>query len=76
MFVLHGRCDTFTSPVQARRFADELRLVSSSPVVHAELPGAHHAWDVLPSLRTAHTVRAIERFLTSVRGTRGAQAQA
>lgn len=70
LFVLHGALDTFTAPAQARAFADALAAVSRQPVVHAELPGAHHCWDLLPSLRTAHTVRAIDRFLSYVRATR------
>jgi len=62
-FVIHGANDIFTSAPQARRFAADLRAVSAQPVVHAELPYAQHAFDVLGSVRTRHTVRAIERFL-------------
>jgi hypothetical protein len=32
-------------------------------VAYAELPGTQHAFDVFPSIRTAHVIRAIERFL-------------
>ena len=67
MFVLHGSLDTFTSPAQARAFASTLAGVSRQPVVHAELPGTHHCWDLFPSVRTAATVEAIDRFLTYVR---------
>ncbi len=70
MFVLHGALDTFTAPAQARTFAESLAEVSESPVVHAELPGTHHCWDLLPSLRTAYTVHAIDQFLSYVRATR------
>ena len=62
-FVIHGGNDLFTSAPQARRFAESLRAVSTQPVVHAELPYAQHAFDVVGSVRTRHTVRAIERFL-------------
>ena len=62
-FVIHGGNDIFTSAPQARRFAETLRAVSTQPVVHAELPYAQHAFDVVGSVRTRHTVRAIERFL-------------
>ena len=62
-FVIHGANDSFTSARQARRFAESLRAVSTQPVVHAELPYAQHAFDVVGSVRTRHTVRAIERFL-------------
>lgn len=69
MFVLHGALDTFTAPAQARAFAAALAAVSQQSVVHAELPGTHHCWDLLPSLRTAYTVHAVERFLTHTRAT-------
>ena len=61
--VIHGGNDVFTSAPQARRFSESLRAVSTQPVVHAELPYAQHAFDVVGSVRTRHTVRAIERFL-------------
>ena len=32
-------------------------------VVYAELPGAQHAFDVFPSIRSAHIVRAVDRYL-------------
>jgi len=62
-FVVHGRNDVFTHAAQARRFADDLRKESSQPVVYAELPYAQHAFDLFGSVRTRHTVHAIERFL-------------
>jgi acetyl esterase/lipase len=62
-FVIHGGNDMFTHAAQARRFADDLREKSTQPVVYAELPYAQHAFDVLGSVRTRHTVHAIERFL-------------
>ncbi len=62
-FVIHGGNDVFTHAAEARRFADDLRKESSQPVVYAELPYAQHAFDGLGSVRTRHTVHAIERFL-------------
>ncbi|HMC51399.1 MAG TPA: hypothetical protein VKI64_01480, partial [Acidimicrobiales bacterium] len=41
---------------------------SRSPVAYAELPGAQHAFEIFHSIRTAHTVRAVERFLATVYG--------
>jgi hypothetical protein len=32
-------------------------------VVYAELPGTQHAFDVFPSIRSAHVVRGVDRFL-------------
>jgi acetyl esterase/lipase len=62
--VVHGERDTLTSPGEARRFARRLREVSASPVGYAELPGGQHAFDVFPSVRSAHALRGVARFLT------------
>jgi acetyl esterase/lipase len=66
-FVIHGSNDTLVPVTSARRFVEELRSVSKSPVLYAELPQTQHAFDVLPSVRSAHAVAAIVRFLESVR---------
>ncbi|MCX2930640.1 alpha/beta hydrolase [Mycobacterium sp. CVI_P3] len=65
-FVLHGSIDTLTPPSTARRFAEQLSKVSREPVVFAELPGAQHMWEAVPSVRTAATVAAVDRFLTTI----------
>jgi acetyl esterase/lipase len=62
-FVLHGAHDSLVSVEQARLFVDRLRETSGATVVYAELPGAQHAFDVFPSIRSAHVVRAIDRYL-------------
>ena len=62
-FVLHGSHDTLVPVSQARRFVERLRETSTRSVVYAELPGAQHAFDVFPSIRSAHIVRAIDRYL-------------
>ena len=49
---------------------DGLRDVSKEPVVYAELPGAQHAFDVFHSIRSAHVIRGVERFLRWVHATR------
>jgi acetyl esterase/lipase len=67
LFVIHGSIDTFTNHEQAHAFVDALRAVSNNPVAYAELPGAQHSFDVLPTVRTAATVGAIDRFLAFVR---------
>lgn len=66
-FVVHGANDTLVPVTEARRFVDRLRQVSAEPVLYAELPGTQHAFDVLPSVRGAHTVAAVVRFLEGVR---------
>lgn len=63
-FVIHGSSDTLVDVGQARAFVDALRRVSQRSVVYAELPGAQHAFDTFPSIRSAHVVRAIDRYLT------------
>ncbi|WP_395656438.1 alpha/beta hydrolase fold domain-containing protein [Nocardioides sp.] len=62
-FVLHGAHDSLVAVEQARLFVARLREVSGATVVYAELPGAQHAFDVFPSIRSAHVVRAIDRYL-------------
>ena len=60
---IHGAHDTLVPVDQARQFVARLREVSKRTVVYAELPGAQHAFDVFPSIRSAHIVRAIDRYL-------------
>jgi acetyl esterase/lipase len=67
-FVVHGANDTLVPVREARHFAELVRGCSRSPVVYAELPGAQHAFDIFRSIRTAHTVRAVERFLATIYG--------
>jgi acetyl esterase/lipase len=62
-FVIHGTHDTLVPVAQARHFVEKLRGVSPHAVVYAELPGTQHAFDVFPSIRSAHVVRGIDRFL-------------
>ncbi len=62
-FVIHGAHDTLVPVDQARQFVARLRETSKRTVVYAELPGAQHAFDVFPSIRSAHIVRAIDRYL-------------
>ena len=61
--MIHGAHDTLVPVDQARQFVARLRDVSKRTVVYAELPGAQHAFDVFPSIRSAHIVRAIDRYL-------------
>ena len=63
-FVIHGELDSLVAVDQARLFVSELRRTSEKSVVYAELPGAQHAFDVFHSIRSAHAVRAVDRYLT------------
>jgi acetyl esterase/lipase len=74
MFVIHGTNDTIVPVEQARSFVSLLREQSRQAVVYAELPRAQHAFDIVPSVRTYHTVHAVERFLAVVRSEHGAPA--
>ncbi len=62
-FVIHGAHDSLVAVEQARLFVNRLREVSGATVVYAELPGTQHAFDVFPSIRSAHVVRSIDRYL-------------
>jgi len=73
-FVIHGDNDSIVPVGQARSFVDELRKESSEPVVYAELPGAQHAYDIFPSVRSHATAHAVERFLAVVRSEHNAEA--
>jgi acetyl esterase/lipase len=52
---------------EGRRFAEALRSLSRRPVVYLEVPGAQHAFDMFRSVRSHYTLRAIARFLDTVR---------
>ena len=73
-FIAHGANDSLVPVEQARSFARMLRDVSEQPVVYAELPRAQHGFDLFSSVRTLHTLRAIDRFLAVVRTAHGARA--
>ena len=66
-FVVHGGHDTLAWVEDARWFVEALREVSTSPVLYAELPRTQHAFDVMYTVRTAHVVHAITRWLESLR---------
>jgi acetyl esterase/lipase len=63
LFVIHGHNDTLVPVREARAFVERLRAVSSEPVAYAEISGAQHAFDIFPSIRSAHVVRGVQRFL-------------
>jgi acetyl esterase/lipase len=65
--LLHGSHDSLAAVAEGRVFSEKLREVSNSPVVYVELPGAEHAWEIIHSMRTEHTVDGVHRFLEWVR---------
>ncbi|WP_375488773.1 alpha/beta hydrolase fold domain-containing protein [uncultured Jatrophihabitans sp.] len=68
--VVHGTNDTLVPVAEAREFVAKLRETSRSPVAYAEIAGAQHAFDIFPSLRSAHVVRGVARFLEWCHATR------
>lgn len=63
----HGSLDSNTSPREARALAEHLRARSSAPVVHLELPGAQHAFDLLRSWRLVAVIDALDALFADVR---------
>jgi acetyl esterase/lipase len=78
-FVVHGERDTLVPVDEARRFVEALRG-AAAPVAYVEVPGAQHAFEIFPSLRTTFVIHGVERFLAYVYGeylaARGAADQA
>lgn len=66
-FITHGDLDTWVPVEQARDLVAKLRSESANPVVYAELPGAHHAFDLFHSPRSDSVVNGIEAFTAWVR---------
>ena len=62
MLVVHGEKDIGVPASAACAFAERVRTVSSRPVIYAELPGAHHDFDMFESIRSAAVNEAIEAF--------------
>ena len=60
--VIHGTHDPMVSVQGARLFVEELRTMSTSPTVYAELYGAQHNFDRFSSIRYAAVIDGIEAF--------------
>jgi acetyl esterase/lipase len=66
LLVVHGEKDTLSPPAAAQAFAERARAVSSHPVSYAELPGAHHDFDLYESIRSAAVSTAVEQLAARV----------
>ena len=66
MLVVHGEKDLLASASGARAFVAGVRAVSSHPVIYAELPGAHHDFDMFESIRAAAVSQAVEQFTANL----------
>jgi acetyl esterase/lipase len=62
-FVVHGTADSVAPIEGARAFVERLREATQAPVEYLEIPGAGHAFDIMPSHRTAAAVEAATDFL-------------
>ncbi|WP_445526319.1 alpha/beta hydrolase [Streptomyces cyslabdanicus] len=60
--IAHGTKDARGTVEAARNFAGQLRRVSDSAVVYAELPGGQHSFDVFHSPRFDAVVDGVEAF--------------
>jgi acetyl esterase/lipase len=56
--LVHGTHDTIVPVEEARQFA----AVMGERAIYLELPGTQHAFDCIPSLRTAALLDGVERF--------------
>jgi acetyl esterase/lipase len=65
-FVIHGTHDTMVPVGEARHFCEVFRRVTGKPMVYAEIPGAQHAFELFPSLRSTFVIHGVERFLAYV----------
>ncbi len=66
MLVVHGEKDMWIHPSDVRAFVERVRAVSSHPVLYAELPGAHHDFDMYESIRSAAVSQAVEQFTAGI----------
>jgi acetyl esterase/lipase len=62
LFVLHGDIDTVVPVEDARDFIHKARMHSENPVLYAELPGAHHNFDLFHSIRSEAVIDGVEAF--------------
>jgi len=61
--VVQGTSDSLVPVAESRAFVAALREVSREAALGVELVGAQHAFDAVPTVRSARTTRVIERFL-------------
>jgi acetyl esterase/lipase len=61
--VVHGSGDTLAPADESRRFCAALRAKTRAPVIHFEIPMAQHAFEIFPSIRTAHFLSGATGFV-------------
>ncbi|MFD5449455.1 alpha/beta hydrolase [Streptomyces sp. NPDC127100] len=65
--IAHGDLDELVETENPKALVTALRSVSTSPVVYAELPGGHHAFDLFHSFRFEALIDGIEDFAAWVK---------
>jgi len=65
--VVHGARDSLVRPEQSRRLAEALRAAGGPGVGLAEIPGATHGFDSIPSVRSARLADAVSEVLERLR---------
>ena len=65
MLIVHGEKDLIPA-ADVRAFVERVRTVSSRQVSYAELPGAHHDFDLYESIRAAAVSQAVDQFIARV----------
>ena len=63
MLIVHGDQDTLVPVNEARQFFEAYRQSTSAVTAYAEIPGAQHAFEIFPSLRTGLVLDGVERFV-------------
>jgi dienelactone hydrolase len=66
--VLHGENDSVIPSVQAQAFSGALRKAGAPTVCYAELPNAHHAFDIFATVRSRLAADAVADFFGVVYG--------
>jgi acetyl esterase/lipase len=66
-FVIQGSHDSLVFAEEAVTFVEALREKSAAPVLHAELEGGQHAFEIFHSPRSRHAVLGAVAFLEKLR---------
>ena len=66
MLVIHGENDLLVPAASVREFVERMRTGSAGLVEYAELPGAHHDFDLYESIRSAAVTVAVGSFIERV----------
>ena len=68
MLVIHGENDLFVRAAAVREFVERFRAGSAASIEYAELPGAHHDFDLYESIRSAAVSVAVKSFIDRIVG--------